>query len=84
MSYSSYEEEKDGKEGAGEQRNRNNHDFRVKSHIPLFYGNMSVEEFLDLLKKGFIRESMSLCVVPFLLVPDKGGQWRLFIARNQR
>ena len=32
-----------------------------------------------LMENGYVRESMSPCVVPIILVPKKDGTWRLCI-----
>jgi len=29
------------------------------------------------LNKGYVRKSLSPCVVPVILVPKKGGNWRM-------
>ena len=67
----------------------------IRHHIDLMLGSMLSNKLAyrmshkeheelkrqvnDLMKRGLIKESMSLCVVPALLIPKKDGSWRMHI-----
>ncbi|CAA7404925.1 unnamed protein product [Spirodela intermedia] len=51
-----------------------------QSTLPLF--TLLKRQVMDLIEKGFIKESLSPCAIPTLLVPKKDGTWHMYIYRR--
>ena len=54
------------------------------SNQPAYRSNLEETKELqrqvsELMEKGYVRKSMSLCIVPVILVPKKDGMWRMCI-----
>ena len=37
----------------------------------------------ELMEKGYVRDNLSPCAVPVILVPKKDGTWRMCVASHQ-
>lgn len=88
---SSSDEEVFAEEEASEQGGRNNHDYRIKADIPFFYGNMTVEEFMDWqisVDRFFdimdIPENKQVKMVAIKLKSTAAVWWDRLVAQRQR